>query len=57
VIKHNYLNHWDIKTIGDLTKTVDRAVHLYNHDKPHSSLQRMTPLEFENKLLILDKQN
>jgi transposase InsO family protein len=57
VIKNNYLKHWDIKTIGDLTKAVDRAVDLYNHDKPHSSLQRMTPVEFENKLLILDEQN
>jgi len=50
VIKNNYLKHWDIDTLSDLVKSVDRAVKLYNYDKPHSSLKRMTPIEFENKL-------
>ena len=53
VIKNNYLIHWNIRTLGDLTKSVDRAVHLYNEDKPHVSLQRMTPVEFERKTLNL----
>jgi len=52
VIKNNYLKHWGIKNLSDLVKSVDRAVNLYNTDKPHSSLQRMTPLEFESKLTI-----
>jgi len=51
VIKNNYLKHWGIKNLSDLVKGVDRAVNLYNEDKPHSSLQRMTPIEFENKLV------
>lgn len=49
VIKNNYLKHWDIENLSDLVKSVDRAVSLYNSDKPHSSLQRMTPIEFESK--------
>ena len=50
VIKNNYLKHWSINNLSDLVKGVDRAVNLYNTDKPHSSLQRLTPMEFENKL-------
>jgi len=51
VIKNNYLKHWDIKSLRELVRGVDRAVNLYNSDKPHSSLQRMTPNEYENKLV------
>lgn len=47
VIKNNYLKHWDIRDLGQLIRAVDRAVHLYNTDKPHSSLQRQTPINFE----------
>jgi len=54
VIKNNYLKHWDIESLKDLVKSVDRAVNLYNNDKPHSSLQRMTPMEFESKITNLE---
>jgi len=53
VIKNNYLKHWSIKTLSDLVKKVDRAVHLYNTDKPHISLSRMTPVEYEEQFAIL----
>lgn len=51
VIKNNYLKHWSINSLSELVNSVDRAVNLYNEDKPHTSLQRMTPKEFENKLI------
>jgi len=57
VIKNNYLKHWSIDTLGALVKSVDRAVYLYNYDKPHSSLHRKTPVEFENELLNLPNQS
>lgn len=47
VIKNNYLKHWHIEDLGQLVLAVDRAVYLYNTDKPHSSLQRQTPTSFE----------
>ena len=47
VIKNNYLKHRSIQDLGQLIQEVDRAVHLYNTDKPHSSLQRQTPTSFE----------
>ncbi len=53
VIKNNYLRHWDIQDLGQLVKAVDRAVHLYNTDKPHISLQRQTPTTFETKHIKL----
>lgn len=57
VIKNNYLIHWNIKSLAELIKSVDRAVQLYNTEKPHSSLQRMTPIEFEEKLNKFTMQN
>lgn len=52
-IKNNYLKHWNIKSLAQLVKQVDRAVHLYNTDKPHISLSRMTPVDFEKKISTL----
>ena len=55
-IKNNYLRCWQINSLSDLTKSVDRAVRLYNQEKPHSSLNRMSPKQFENRLAKLDSQ-
>lgn len=57
IIKNNYLRHWNITNLSELVKSVDRAVNLYNTDKPHSSLQRMTPIQFENKLCNFNQPN
>jgi len=56
VIKNNYLKHWDIKNYADLVKQVDRAVSLYNTEKPHKKLKYKTPLEIEKEQLILQQQ-
>lgn len=56
VIKNNYLIHWKIKTLADLTKSVDRAVHLYNTEKPHSALNFKTPMEIDQKNVYLNLQ-
>ncbi len=57
VIKNNYLTHWEIKSFSQLKNKVDRAVWLYNHDKPHTSLNKMTPIEFEAKMNNFNQQN
>jgi hypothetical protein len=46
-IKNNYLAHRHIVNYSELTREVDRAVKLYNERKPHKSLNRLTPLQFE----------
>lgn len=51
-IKNNYLKHWKIESFKMLAKKVDRAVQLYNYEKPHKSLQYSTPFEMEKKAYI-----
>jgi len=57
VIKNNYLIHWEIKTFSQLIEGVDRAVKLYNHEKPHKSLKRLTPIGFEKSIFESGKQS
>ena len=57
VIKNNYLKHWKIRTFAKLVESVDRAVKLYNNDKPHKSLQKLTPVEFERRIPEAGKQS
>ena len=57
IIKNNYLIPWNTRTAKELFKNIDRAVTLYNHDKPHSKLNRMTPVAFEEKKLKLAQRN
>ena len=51
IIKNNYLIHWDIHNLTDLKKMVRKAVMLYNNDKPHSMLNRLTPVGYEKLCL------
>lgn len=57
IIKNNYLEHWNIKTPKQLFENVDRAVRLYNEEKPHSMLGKLTPIEFEEKFRKLVLEN
>jgi hypothetical protein len=47
VVKNNYLRHRSIGSFSELVKEVDRSVNLYNEEKPHKALQRVSPLTFE----------
>ncbi len=51
IIKNNYLRGWNIKTLEDLIRSTNRAVKLYNEEKPHTSLGCKSPVRFEEKLL------
>ena len=55
-IKNNYLKYLDIKTFEELVKSVDHTVSLYNKERPHKSLNYLTPFAFEKKKLILAQQ-
>lgn len=50
VIKGNYLRFKQIGSYEQLVAEVDRTVSLYNHEKPHSRLNRKTPIGFEKML-------
>jgi len=56
VIKNKYLNHFEINSFEKLKHKLDQVVSLYNYDKPHSSLHRKTPKQFENSCLSLNSQ-
>lgn len=55
IIKNNYLIHRNIKSFKELCKEVARSVKLYNEKRPHTSLHKMTPVEYE-KMLSLQEQ-
>lgn len=57
VIKNNYLIHRSIATFECLVREVDRAVLLYNTQKPHIELQRKSPVTFENGYLCIGQQS
>lgn len=47
-IKDEYLKHYTIENLTDLTRGLDRAVDLYNTTRPHWSLpKQMSPIQFE----------
>lgn len=50
-IKNSYLKHWNISNYRELIKSVDRAVKLYNYEKPHKSLNYSTPISIENQYI------
>jgi putative transposase len=47
-IKNNYLIPYQPKNYDNLNKLLEKAVNLYNTQKPHKALNRLTPEAFEN---------
>lgn len=45
-IKNSYLYCYGPETFEQLKKQLKRAVHMYNCEKPHMALTRMTPVEY-----------
>lgn len=48
IIKNEYLNHWTINDYTALKQKLKLAVYLYNNERPHWNLGKMTPVDFEN---------
>jgi transposase InsO family protein len=46
-IKNAYLKPYSPQSFCDLEKMLIKAVHLYNNEKPHQSIDRCTPAAFE----------
>ena len=51
IVKNRYLAYRTISDMESLRREVDRTVSLYNQDRPHPRLGRVTPLQFEKNLL------
>jgi len=52
VIKNYYLRHWKADNEQMLRANVDRAVNLYNFQKPHTAIKKKTPIGLENELVL-----
>jgi|KBSMisStaDraftv2_1062788.scaffolds.fasta_scaffold354048_2 putative transposase len=50
-IKEEYLDWWKIEDFGALSRFVSKAVNHYNRKRQHESLNRLSPIDFENELL------
>ena len=49
-IKNDYLNFYAIGELKKLRRSLKHCVWLYNHERPHSSLNYLTPVAFEQWL-------
>ncbi len=50
IIKNNYLEYYAPINYKDLQKKLDKAVLMYNVQKPHSALKKLSPIQFENQI-------
>lgn len=50
IIKQEYLEQWSLRTVAEAAVGLDRAVLLYNSDRPHNSVQNHTPDEAHDGL-------
>lgn len=50
IIKNDYLVPYQPQNFAELEKMLTKAVHLYNTQRPHKSLNRLSPFEFEYRV-------
>jgi transposase InsO family protein len=55
-IKNDYLYPYQPKDFKELKSCLTKTVKNYNEDKPHSSLNKMTPVAFENYIATLQPE-
>lgn len=48
-IKEEYLDYWKPKTFEQLKQYVSKAVNHYNNKRPHNNIDKLSPIEFENR--------
>lgn len=57
-IKNYYIEPYNPKNFQQLKKYLTMAVRMYNFERPHSSLNKLTPYDFEQKInkIMVDKR-
>ena len=50
-IKNDYIEHWKPKNFDQLKRFVKKAVNHYNTARPHDSIGKVSPVEFEKRML------
>ncbi|MFD0933285.1 IS3 family transposase [Psychroflexus salinarum] len=51
-IKNDYLEYWNPKSFTQLKRMVKKAVNHYNTERPHNNIGKLSPVEFEKRLLM-----
>ena len=51
VIKNNYLKYYNPQNFKELKAMLNKAVKMYNEQKPHKALKKLTPIDFEKKIM------
>jgi len=49
-IKNQYLNRWNIPNLKELIQKLSETIYSYNHTRPHDSLNKLSPVQFEKQL-------
>ncbi len=55
-IKEEYIDLWNPVTYKQLKNKIKKAVNNYNNKRPHLSIGRQTPVQFEQNWIKLDKK-
>lgn len=55
ILKQEFLNHYEFKTIDEVRQAVRQAVEFYNTQRPHRSLDMLTPEQASKKTGYLKK--
>jgi transposase InsO family protein len=51
-IKNSYLYCYAPETFEELEKELQRAAYMYNNEKPHQALNKMTPVQYRNSCSV-----
>lgn len=54
IIKNNYLRHYNPQTYKQLKTMTAKAIKMYNEQKPHQALKKLSPVQFE---ALINKTN
>ena len=49
-IKNQYLNRWNIQNLKELKDKLTATINSYNHTRPHRSLNKLSPFQYEKEL-------
>jgi transposase InsO family protein len=55
-IKNQYLNRMEINNEKELKKKLTDAIKAYNETRPHQSLNMLSPVQYENWLMKIEKE-
>jgi transposase InsO family protein len=56
-IKNQYMYRWVITSETILNQKIKETIYTYNHHRPHQSLSKMSPVEFESNLKTVSEKD